>query len=113
MKYIFVIGFVFLFKSMLLIPLQSEGAVSYSKSLTQTTDSTTAMQQGKAIYEQNCGHCHHLKKPESHSESKWKEIVPRMVIKANKKAKQTVISTDDEAQLLAYLVAVRKASGKK
>lgn len=67
------------------------------------------LNQGKAIFIQNCDECHKFKKPASQSEAEWLEVVPEMVAKANKKAGRTIIDTKSQEQLLKYLLTMRTA----
>lgn len=60
---------------------------------------------GKSLYEQNCNTCHGLKKPSARSKTEWEEIVPRMVIKANKKKPES-LNTQDEQLILRYLITM-------
>lgn len=69
------------------------------------------LNQGKTLYEQNCGTCHDLKKPTSLSEEKWKVIVPEMVHKVNKR--QVKLSEQDQDLILKYLLTMRDASERK
>ncbi len=66
---------------------------------------TTDFAAGQALYQGNCGRCHSLYAPGSRSESQWASVVPRMVVKANKKAQAAVISPEGEQLILRYLFA--------
>lgn len=61
-----------------------------------------ALNQGKALYEQNCGSCHKLFKPRALSETEWQKIVPPMVKKAVKKGAK--IDAAGEELILKYLI---------
>jgi hypothetical protein len=61
---------------------------------------------GKAIYERNW---RILKNPSSRSEEQWKEIVPRMVKKLNKRKGKEVIDSKGQETLLRYLITMSKA----
>ncbi len=63
-------------------------------------------QEGKSLYEGNCGRCHDLKKPSSLDEAGWTKIVPPMVGKVNKKAGSTVIDDGKQELILRYLVSM-------
>jgi len=63
------------------------------------------LQAGKNIYQQHCGGCHEHKKITKFSETEWRTITPKMVVKTNKKF-QNVINPAGEAQLLQYLVTM-------
>jgi cytochrome c5 len=58
--------------------------------------------EGKSLYEANCGKCHGLKKPASRNEEKWRQIVPRM-------AKKAKIDAETEAKILKYVVTMSEA----
>ena len=66
---------------------------------------------GKALYEAKCSTCHKLKRPGSRSETEWKEIVPDMAKKADKKANSLVVTgpvIDAASQelILKYLITM-------
>ncbi|AEA42140.1 cytochrome c class I [Fluviicola taffensis] len=61
---------------------------------------------GKKLFEANCALCHRLKKPTSEPESEWKTIVPRMVVKVNKKLGSTVVDASGEEKILRYLITM-------
>ena len=67
------------------------------------------LNQGKALYEKNCGNCHGLKKPTSRDEAQWNHIVPEMVEKANKKAGKEEITAKDQELIIKYLVTMGSA----
>ncbi|OYU94168.1 MAG: hypothetical protein CFE21_17210 [Bacteroidetes bacterium B1(2017)] len=62
--------------------------------------------EGKRLYESYCAGCHKLKNPASKTEERWKEIVPKMVVKAKKK--DIVIDENSQALILEYLVTMSK-----
>jgi len=66
--------------------------------------SLVELNNGKMLYEKNCGTCHGLKSPTSETEENWKKIVPSMSKKVNKKS----IVLDDKAQesILRYLITM-------
>ena len=64
------------------------------------------LHEGKKIYELNCQTCHGLKKPTARTEAEWKEIVPKMVQKTNKKAGKMAITEGQEQVLLKYLITM-------
>lgn len=70
------------------------------------------LNQGKAIYERECGLCHGLKNPTSQSEEKWKKIVPKMVVKTNNKKGKIAIDEKSEEILLQYLITMSSAPAK-
>lgn len=64
------------------------------------------LNQGKGLYENNCGKCHGLKKTTSESEAEWRRIVPAMVAKINKNGK--VLDDHSQELILRYLVTMSK-----
>ncbi len=60
------------------------------------------LNQGKTLYEQNCGKCHGLKKPASRTEEKWRKIMPPM-------AKKAKIDKQKEELILKYVLTMREA----
>src|SRR5262245_55089877 len=61
------------------------------------------LNQGKIDYEQNCGTCHGLKRPNNKNPEQWQKIVPDMVIRA-RKAGKAPIDAAKENSILKYLV---------
>lgn len=96
------------FSAKLLVPTQNDVDRVQSKFPNYTL---TDLNHGKSLFEQNCAKCHGLKNPSSRSEEKWREIVPVMVKRANKK--QTVISPEDQEQILKYLITMSGAPKTK
>jgi len=64
------------------------------------------LNEGKTLYENNCGTCHGLKKPSSEPESEWRRIVPVMVKKVNKN--KVVLDAHSEDLILRYVVTMGK-----
>lgn len=62
------------------------------------------LNEGKVLYESNCGTCHALKKPSLLSEYDWRNIVPAMVEKVNKNGK--VLDGNAEQLILRYVVTM-------
>lgn len=62
------------------------------------------LNEGKGLYEANCGTCHALKKPTSEPESEWRRIVPDMVQKVNKNG--MVLDNTKEERILKYLITM-------
>jgi cytochrome c5 len=60
------------------------------------------LQQGKTMYEDNCGKCHGLKSPSAYNEEQWRKHVKRMAPKAK-------IDKPTEDLILQYVVTM---SGK-
>ena len=67
------------------------------------------LNEGKAVFEQTCSRCHRLKDPTSRNEDKWKEIVPKMIGKLNRKEKKVVIDDKQQTTILKYLVTMSSA----
>jgi cytochrome c5 len=63
--------------------------------------------EGRRLVQANCGLCHPVKNPQSHSEEQWNKIVPEMVGKANRK-KDANISDEQQKMILMYLVTMGK-----
>lgn len=62
------------------------------------------LQAGKSLYEQQCGRCHPHKKINKFTAEAWSSIVPKMVVKTNKKFGQQ-IDAAGEKQLLQFVTA--------
>ncbi len=60
---------------------------------------------GKALFQGNCGRCHSLHSPTDRTEAQWSSIVPRMVVKVNKKDPMAAITPEGEQLILRYLFA--------
>lgn len=58
---------------------------------------------GKALFQGNCGRCHSLHSPTDRTEAQWSSIVPRMVVKVNKKDPMAAITPEGEQLILRYL----------
>lgn len=71
------------------------------------------LNEGKTIYEANCGLCHELEKPRSRNEAGWNAIVPGMVAKVNKKAGSEVIDSHKKDLILHYLITMSNAPKRK
>lgn len=61
---------------------------------------------GMNLYQSKCSTCHSAKSPRSLDEAGWKDIVPKMVEKANKK--QPRISPEEHELILKYLITMGK-----
>lgn len=93
----------------LLAPTQADA----ERGMTKYEGLTLAsLNEGKALFEQNCSKCHGLKSPTSRNEEKWNKIVPIMVKKVNKKAGKEEIDAAEEQLILKYLVTMSTAPGK-
>jgi cytochrome c5 len=62
------------------------------------------LQAGKNIYSEQCGRCHPHKKINKFTAAEWANIVPKMVVKTNKKFGQQ-IDAAGEQQLLQFVTA--------
>lgn len=67
------------------------------------------LNEGKKLYEMNCGSCHALKAPNSETEEEWIKIVPAMTQKVNRKG--VVLDEQAEEQILRYVITMSSASG--
>lgn len=63
---------------------------------------------GKTNFEQQCSKCHALKNPAKRNETQWRQVVPKMAAKAQKKAGKEVIDAAMQESILAYLVTMGK-----
>lgn len=66
----------------------------------------SGLQNGKKLYDENCGLCHDLKKPGAYTEAQWQQIVPDMARKVNKKAGTTKLDDKASDEILRYLVVM-------
>lgn len=71
-----------------------------------TNEQMAELNKGKLIYDQYCGLCHAAKKVDSRSVEAWKAVVPRMVVKVNKKTGTESIGQMDEQVMLNYLTTM-------
>jgi len=72
----------------------------------------TELTEGKALFEQYCGTCHGYKKPRSRSEEEWKNIVPKMVRKVNKKQPDAIDSAEQK-KILKYVITMKDAPKRR
>jgi mono/diheme cytochrome c family protein len=70
------------------------------------------LNEGKALYEKHCGTCHGLKPLDGQTEEGWRNIVPPMVKKANRK-EGNVIDERGEDLILKYVVTMGPAKAGK
>lgn len=70
--------------------------------------SLAELNEGKLLYENHCGTCHGLKPLNSQTEQGWRDIVPPMVRKANKK-EGNVLDARGEDLILKYVIAMGPA----
>lgn len=66
------------------------------------------LNEGKTLYENHCASCHSLKPLNSQTEEGWRNIVPPMVRKANRK-EGNVIDEHGEELILRYVVTMGPA----
>lgn len=64
----------------------------------------TELNEGKMLFEKNCGNCHGLKSPASKDAEGWNKTVPRMAAKINKKGE--VLTTKDQELIIHFLVTM-------
>jgi nitrate/TMAO reductase-like tetraheme cytochrome c subunit len=67
--------------------------------------SLSDLNQGKVLFENNCGNCHGLSKSYHESESEIRKIMPEM-------AQKSEISSKDEDLILKYLITMNSAPKK-
>lgn len=87
----------------LVIPSQADVDRASQKNNSITLAS---INEGKALFEQNCNRCHGYKNPNSRSEKRWAKIIPRMVAKVNKKMKKEEIDANEQELILNYVVTM-------
>jgi len=61
------------------------------------------LQEGKTIFEGNCGKCHEIPKPAAKNEDQWRKIVPAM-------AKKAKIDSRAEQLVFQYVVTMSGAT---
>jgi cytochrome c5 len=59
-----------------------------------------SLNEGYTLYEANCGKCHALEAPSSHSVADWEQILPAMFPK-------TKLTDSEQAKVRAYVMARR------
>ena len=69
------------------------------------------LKEGKEMFKDNCSKCHRLKDPQSKTEAEWREIVPKMVARAQKKS--ITITEKEQDAILKYLITMSTAERKK
>ena len=62
------------------------------------------LNEGKALYESNCGKCHPLKNPNKYSEQRLRGVVPKMVEKVNKNG--MVLNEEEASLILKYTITM-------
>lgn len=70
------------------------------------------LKEGQMLFENNCNLCHGLRDPKRHTEAEWKEIVPRMSAKVNKKEGHH-LSENDQEMILRYVVTMSMSPNQK
>ena len=82
------------------MPTPTEADVNHANTKFPESGITLAqLQQGKAIYEGNCGKCHKLFQPKNESEAEWRKVVPPMARKAK-------LDAESEKLVLQYVVTM-------
>lgn len=66
------------------------------------------LNEGKVVFEAQCDKCHGLGKPVTKTDAELERIVPKMVVKSNKKAGSEVIDAAKQESILRYLVTMNK-----
>ncbi len=70
------------------------------------------LNEGKMLYEKHCASCHALKPLDSQTEQGWRDVVPPMVVKANKK-EGNVLDARGEDLILKYVITMGPAKPGK
>ncbi len=79
-------------------PPHEDTAVSF-----ENTNEMTAIEEGEALYNNQCTLCHEAKNIKDFTYEEWVPIVADMSKKVNKKLKSEDIDALDEANLLRYI----------
>jgi cytochrome c5 len=66
-------------------------------------ESKTSIVEGEKIFTTKCGRCHDLKAPANYTSNQWRPIMNDMAGKAK-------LTTDEKANVLAYVINNAKAS---
>ena len=66
-------------------------------------ESKTSIVEGEKIFTTKCGRCHSLKAPANYTSNQWRPIMNDMAGKAK-------LTTDEKANVLAYVINNAKAS---
>ena len=61
------------------------------------------MEEGRVVFQANCGKCHNIHEPETRTVQKWERVLPRMSKKAN-------LEEEQAAKVRAYVLAHAKLS---
>ncbi len=69
----------------------------------ENTNKMNAIQEGEAIFENQCTLCHEPKNIQDYNYEQWVEIVEDMSQRVNKKLRREEIRAMDEANLLTYI----------
>ncbi|MFL5728692.1 MAG: c-type cytochrome [Cytophagaceae bacterium] len=94
------------------VQLATPAQTDVNRVKTKYPDYTLAqLNDGKALYEKNCANCHALKNPSSRNEEEWKQIVPGMTKKANKKG--AAIDAAQQELILRYVITMSLAGNSK
>ena len=82
--------------------------ISNKKTQQQSRDSTAStsarpdsLALGRLVYENRCGRCHELKKPELYNQVQWQSILTSMIPKAR-------LNEEESRQVTAYLMRQAK-----
>lgn len=74
---------------------QTDMGSLYTPSVSDTTATASLeeLQQGRALYIENCGSCHGLFSPDNYSVSQWQGIMDNMAPETNLTAPETILVT--------------------
>ena len=67
------------------------------------------LKEGSDLNKQYCQSCHPMKSPTSRTEAEWEMIVPKMVVKVNKKAGSDVLDASKQQTILRFLITMSSA----
>ncbi|MFT4753414.1 MAG: cytochrome c5 [Salibacteraceae bacterium] len=66
------------------------------------------LKEGQSLYMANCGSCHGLKDPTSHTTAEWKRIVPQMAEMINKM--EVKLDVESQDLILKYVTVMGTAT---
>ncbi len=72
--------------------------------------SLTELNEGRALYVENCNMCHGYYAPTDEPTEEWYGIVPEMVGKVNKKTGTEKIDAAEQEKILKFVVTMSSAS---
>jgi len=110
-KTIFILSVIFLTScAKVLTPKQSDVQVGTAKFPGLTL---AQLDEGRTLFKHRCTQCHLAKNPTSRDEEEWRDIVPKMAAKAEKKTHKKKIPPADQELILKYLITMSDSHNKK